>query len=793
MKFTLSWLKEYLETELSEAEICCKLSNIGLEVENIESQAKNLDSFFVAKIITAQSHPESTKLQICQVDIGGDRNLQIICGAKNAREGLKVAYAPIGSVIPANGMKIKKAKIAGTESNGMLCSSEELGLSKVCMDNGGIIEIDNQFAIRTKISQVFGLDDTIFDINITPNRGDCLGVFGVARDLAASGAGTLKTPETKAIKGGFVSPIGVKIESSDCPYFAGFYIKNVKNRPSPKWLKERLESVGCNSINAIVDITNYVMLCLNQPLHSYDADKLSGDIIVRGAISGEKFMSLKKLEYQLLGNELVIANDDKIVGLAGIIGGLETAVFDETQNIFLEGAFFDAKNIANTGRGLNILSDARYRFERVVDLGNIKNALLMAANLILEVCGGKISEIVEAGSNVMTNTTIKFDLTQIKKIIGIEIKKSFIIETLKNLRFGIKELNKDLLEIEIPSHRSDIKIVRDLIEEVIRIYGLNNIISQPLLIKNKGHIHKSTTEIVSKKLFDLGFTQTINYSFIDQKLAALFADFNAELRLQNPISKQMNYMRPSLLVGLLQNITKNQARGFADLSFFEAGKVFLGTKPNQQKEVVAGVRIGKNKPVDHYGDRRNFDVFDVKKDTFDCLEGLKFSARSFQLEEGAPCYYHPYRSKIVKLGKKIVGYFGELHPLVTKKLDIKGIVNAFELLIEELPNNLDKKNIIKPFVASDFLPVNRDFAFIVDKDIIIGDLLKKIGEVDRSLIVDVNLFDIYQDPKLGEGKKSIALSIKIQPIEKTLTGKEIDNISNKIIKMVEEIFFGSLR
>ena len=430
MKFTLSALKQYLDTNASLSEICDKLNNIGLEVEEVVNQAEAYESFSVAQILKASAHPDSKKLQICEVDVGTDKNLQIICGAKNARANLKVAYAPIGSVIPANAMVIKKAKIAGVESSGMLCSADELQIGE---DSDGIIEIAEKHKIGEKISKIFALDQVVIEINITPNRGDCLGVFGIARDLAASGIGKLKEPEIKAIKGSFDSPIKPKIESKNCAYFSGFLIKNIKNSPSPKWLKDALEAIGCNSISAIVDITNYVMFTLGQPLHAYDADKLSGNIIARNAKKGEKFKSLKELDYDLSGEELVIADDKEVLGIAGIIGGLNSAVSDETKNIFLEAAFFDAENIAKTGRKLNILSDARYRFERTVDIENVQNALQMAANLILEICSGEISNIVEAGNNKAEIKEIELEFAKIKQIIGIEIAADFVQKTLEDL------------------------------------------------------------------------------------------------------------------------------------------------------------------------------------------------------------------------------------------------------------------------------------------------------------------------------------------------------------------------
>ncbi|MFT7088164.1 MAG: phenylalanyl-tRNA synthetase beta chain, partial [Rickettsiales bacterium] len=692
MKFTLSCLKKYLETTVPVSEICYKLNNIGLEVEEVFDESAKLAPFSVAQIVSASPHPDSTKLQICQVDTGIEKNIQIVCGAKNARTGLKVAYAPIGSTIPNGGMVIKKAKIAGVESSGMLCSASEIGLGK---DGDGIMEIDEKIAVGTKINQIFTEGETIVEISVTPNRGDCLGVFGIARDLAASGIGTLKFPEIKEINGSFESEIKAEINSKNCEYFSGIQIKNIKNAPSPKWLKDYLESVGSNSISAIVDITNYAMLQLNQPMHAYDSDRLSGNIIVRDALEGENFKSLKDLDYVLSGGELIIENDQNIIGLdiiglAGIIGGKDSSVLESTTNIFLEAAFFNAENIATTGRNLNIISDARYRFERAIDLANVKNALKFAANLILEICGGEPSKIVEVGNNKPKKTEINFDLSQIKQLIGIEIPEDFVIKTLQDLGFEVQKISENILKVQVPTHRKDISIYQDLIEEIIRFYGLDNIKSEAILVDDI-KTQKSALDIARFELSNAGFNETINYSFIDKKSASLFAELKPELQLLNPISSQMSQMRPSLLAGILQNISKNQMRSFADLSLFEIGRIFSGSGLNEQKNSVAAVRIGKNKVANHYLDQRDFDVFDLKKDLFDLLETFGFSSQSFGLEDGAPDYYHPHRSKKVKLGRNIVGYFGEIHPLITKKFDVKGRAIALEIFIEELPINLDKK------------------------------------------------------------------------------------------------------
>ncbi len=803
MKFTLSWLQEYLKTEFNLTQICQKLNDIGLEVENIEEPAKHLAMFSVAKIIEAVPHPDSNKLKICQVAVGQDVNpqiLQIICGAKNARSNLKVAYAPIGSIVPQNEMKIKQAKIAGVESFGMLCSALELGLNNQENDEG-IIEIDDSFPIGSKISQVFGLNDAIIEINITPNRGDCLGVFGIARDLAAAGIGTIKSPKIKTIQSDEAFPFKIKVESNDCPYFSAAYIKNVNNQSSPKWLKTRLESIGCKPTSLVVDVVNYTMFCLGQPLHCYDADYLSENLLVKNATPAQQFKSLAGNNYQLNGGELVVENDQEIVALAGIIGGEKTAVSLKTKNILLESAWFLPQNIAQTGRSLNIISEARFRFERGVDLQNVSSALMMASNLILEICGDEKTSVslVEFGSNLVKKNQISLDLRQVKAITGIEIDHILVKQILTNLGFELKEINQNLIEVVVPTHRSDITIYQDLVEEIIRIYGLNQIVSQPLkfdLTKQNQSACVSKLDAVVNKLANSGFRETINYSFIDENLANLFAAFNPQLKLQNPIAKQMSQMRPTLLVGLLQNVAKNQNRGFENLSIFEIGRIFLDTQPNKQRNVIAALRIGKNKEQDQFADQRNFDIFDIKQDLFSCLEVLNISPNSTQLSNKAPNYYHPHRSKAVAIGRNVIAYFGELHPLITKNFAIQSRVNVFELLIEDIPPELlnsNKNSHKKVFNVSDLPTVKRDFAFIVDRNIEVGEILKKVANFDKSLINEVNLFDVYQDQKLGDNKQSIAFSIKIQPIEKTLNSEEIEAISQKIIKMVENDFAATLR
>ncbi|MDA0902047.1 MAG: phenylalanine--tRNA ligase subunit beta [Proteobacteria bacterium] len=798
MKFTLSWLKEYLQTDAGIEEICHKLTDIGLEVESVEDQAQSLSFFSIAHIVEASPHPEADKLQICKVDVGASENLQIICGAANARKGLKVAYAPIGAVIPANGMKIKKSKIRGIESHGMLCSAVELGLGG---DSEGIIEIDDHVTIGTKVSELYGLDSVI-EVNITPNRGDCLGVYGIARDLAAAGLGVLKKPQVAQVKANNSSAISVSIAdnaSEKCPYFTGRYIKNVTNCASPKWLQERLEAIGVNSISALVDITNYVMYCLNHPLHAYDADKIKGDIVVRNSKEGENFKSLKDIEYKLSGEELVIADDNGAIGLAGVIGGDSTSSQLETKNVFLEAAFFEASNIARTGRKLNIISDSRYRFERNIDLATVRLALDMATNLILEICGGQASEIVEAGSSNPDKRIINFDLKKIKQILGIEIAQTKVKEILTNLDFELKEsADKASYQVIIPSFRADIALEEDLIEEIIRIYGYDKVKSCELpnfQAKTVGDDNKTQALEASRNtLCQNGLNEIISWSFINSNNAKIFTDLKDDLFVSNPISVDMDYMRPSLLLGLLSFAKKNQARDFNNLAAFEIGRTFAGVDPTQQKDVICAIRIGKNKEKSIYKDDRAFDCFDVKKDLFDCLGNFGIVAKSVQISDCDASHYHPYRSANVKLGKNIIARFGELHPILNKKLDVSGRINAFELFVDELPNKNSKKPASKkPFTISDFQAVNRDFAFIFNKEVKIGELIRLVEGCEKELINKVNIFDIYEGERIGEGKKSVAFNIKIQPKLQTLSGEEIEQISDKIIKEVSQKLGGVLR
>jgi len=778
MKFTLSHLKEYLSTTASLDEICQTLTNIGLEVESLDDKAKELAQFRVAKIIDAKKAENSDKLKICQVEVFGEaKPLQVICGGINAREGIKVAFAAINSVIPTNKMVIKKAKIAGYESNGMLCSASELGLN--VDDKGGIIEIDEQWAIGTTISEVFSLNDAVIEINVTPNRGDCLGVYGIARDLAVAGIGELKKLDIFPINPSISSPIRISNDALEaCAYAAFRYIRGVKNCQTPDYIKEKLIAVGINPISAIVDITNFVMLSLNRPMHAYDAKKIDGDLKISFAKNDEKFTSLKNDEYILDEKTLVISDSKKTLGIAGIIGSSNSACDLETTEILLEAAFFNPAIIANTGRKLNILTDARYRFERGVDDKTCDLGIAMATKLITEICGGEVSEIIVVGKKSQ-NKKIDFDLNLIKKLIGVEVPKIKVVEILSNLGFVLEEKSNNEFIVEIPTHRNDVAISVDLVEEVMRIYGYDKINSQKLEIntanKSINIFHKVRSCLASS-----GMIENINWSFCDENLVELFAQKNEKFLLKNPISSELNHLRPSLLVGLIQSCKKNVLRNFSNLSFFEIGNVFDG----QEKMSIAGIRAGRSLEKSHYSDDRDFDIFDVKKDFFEVVEIFGLKPESLQIDSNnAPKYFHPHRFAALKLGKNLIGYFGEINPIITKKFDLKNRINAFEIFADNLPQE-QKPISFKPFKFNDLQAVERDFAFLIDKNCAVGDLIKTVFACDKNLIKEVNIFDIYSGKNIDENKQSVALRVIMQPLDKTLTSQEIEVLSKSIIETV---------
>ncbi len=796
MKFCVSWLKDYLDFEASNEDLAEKLTQIGLEIEELDDVAKSYENFRVAKVVECVKHENSDKLSICKVENYKGELLQIVCGAKNVRAGLKIALAEIGSVIPSNQMVIKRAKVAGVESCGMICSAAELLLGE---DGDGIIEIDDVYEVGTLISDIYGLNDAVLDVNITPNRGDCLGVYGIARDLAAAGFGSLRQLQDVTVEASFSGEVDARVDAkAACDYALFRRIQNVKNCESPDWLRYRLEKIGVNSISAIVDITNYVMYCLNRPMHAYDASRVSGAIRVDFAKNGEKFLSLNDLEYNLDENILTIRDEEKVLAVAGVIGSKDSGCDLETKDVILESAFFDKDVVADAGRRLNILSDSRYRFERGVDYQTCRYGIELATALILEICGGDAGNVKEVKSADFDGSlrVVDFDLKKVEKLIGVEIEGAESIAILQNLGFGVESVGADTLRVTIPSFRSDIDGVADLVEEIVRIYGYDKIKPRKLDLgyaKPKVNVF----DAIRVKFVEGGAVENINWSFCDAKIAKDFTDLKDELFIANPISENLNYMRPNLIIGLLQAYKNNYARGIKDGDFFEIGRVFNGTEENLQNNVVAGILTGKNKDQNHYSDERNFDIFDVKKKVFDVLSLIGIGSESLMLDESnAKSYCHPHRFAEVKLGKNVVAYFAQLHPIIAKKFDIKQEIYIFEILIDNLAQKLlDNFGSVtkKSFEFNDLQPILRDYAFVMDKSQKIGDLIKVISNCDKKLIKKVDIFDIYQGDKVEEGKQSVALRVEIQPLQKSLTGQEIEEISAKIVSDVSSRLNAVLR
>jgi phenylalanyl-tRNA synthetase beta chain len=800
MKFTLNWLKEHLQTTATLNEIVEKLTAIGLEVESVVDKSLELAEFRIARIIEAQQHPDADRLRVCRVDTGTEE-LQIVCGAPNARAGINVVLAPVGSIIPNGGFTIKASKIRGVESNGMLCSSAELGLGE---DSGGIIELVANDNLGARFVDVAGLSDPVIEIAITPNRGDCLGVYGIARDLAATGIGTLKPLEIKVVQGKFTSPISIAIEDENtCPIFAGRYFRGVKNGESPQWLQNRLKAIGLKPISALVDITNYINFEFGRPLHVYDAAKLSGKLEVSFAKDGEKFKALDNKEYSLSADLLVVRDGNAVQSLGGVIGGVQSGCSLETTDVFLEVALFDADIVTRGGRKLEILTDSRYRFERKVDPEFVMKGVEIASAMIIELCGGEASGPVVAGSEPKWQRSIELPKGFVKKYSGVGISEAEIDNILKNLGFKVSGEN-----IEAPSWRPDVEGAPDLVEEVLRIHGYDNIPMLPLnqlsqwerggvrgaanssdlktpLQRGVGNISKLRRFMAAR-----GLREVVTWSFMAWNKAVNFG-FSQEmsgLKIKNPISSELDCMRPSILPNLLDAIRKNSARGFRDLSFFEIGPVFNEATPGGQSLVLTGVLSGKHTPRNVHGGMRDVDVFDAKAEVLVALEKVGVSTSSLQATREAPEYYHPGKSGVVKLGKAVLGVFGELHPSIVGAFGVEMQIMAFEVFLDNIPAPKAKKSTAKAKLEkSDYQSSTRDFAFIIDAGVAASDIIKASGSVDKILIRAVDLFDVYMGKNIEVGKKSIAISIKIQPHDRTLTENELEDLSKKVIGAIEKL------
>ena len=793
MKITTSWLKEHLDTKLNENQIIDKLTEVGLEVEGVDSQSGELDSFIIAKILKAEKHPDADRLRVCDVDIGTGDPVKVVCGAPNAKEGLLTIYAPPGAIVPKNQMKLVVSKIRGVTSYGMLCSESELNLSN---ESDGITELSSK-KYDKKIGENYFPKNflNVIDISITPNRADCLGVRGIARDLAAAGAGTLKNQKEKKLDKKNKQTVSVKIENGKnqaCTSFGSCLITGVKNTESPKWLKEKIISLGQKPISAIVDITNYVMFDLNRPLHAYDVDKIDKGITVRNSKKGETFEALDNKEYKLDDEMCVISDASGVLGLGGIIGGIRTGTALDTKNVLIESAYFSPRSIRKSSKKLNIDTDAKFRFERGIDPLSIEQGLERAANLIQEICGGVVSEFDIQKIEDVKKKLLKFNPSLFEKITGFNIDKKEMITILNNLGFETRE-DKKLLDVIIPSWRPDIFQEVDLVEELVRIKGYDQIkIIEPEKIRIKKTLNSKQKlfHFLQRSIASKGYLEAITWSFTDSKINQLFIEKNKEIKIANPISSDLDVLRTSIFSNLIIHLNKNLGRGFKDLSIFEVGPTFSGTQPGEQQTVVSGLRSGKLARQSWIEKERLVDVFDVKRDVIQSLVEVGFDKDKFYIDDETPNYYHPGKSGRLFLNKgkeKVVAFFGDIHPKILKKLDIKAeALVGFEIFLDNIKQpKKSLKDQKTQYKYSDFQKSERDFAFVLDKNFRVQELIDIISNVDKELIKSVKVFDVYEGSNIPEDKKSIALNVTIQSLEKTLNEEDLNKINQLIISAVE--------
>lgn len=810
MKFTLSWLKDHLDTQATLDEISTKLSAIGIEVEGIEDPAAKLGAFTVARIVEAKRHPNADKLQVVQVEIAkGKPPLEVVCGAPNARAGLVGVFAPLGTYIPGSRITLEKKPVRGVVSNGMMCSDAELELSA---ESHGIIELPAAMAehVGRRFIDAMGLADPVIEVKLTPNRPDCTGVRGIARDLAAAGLGKLK-PEPKLankVDGKTGCPIDIRLEfspdtASACPVFAGRLVKGVKNGPSPDWMQRRLKAVGLRPINALVDVTNYISQDRGRPLHVYDAAKLKGAVRARLGRTGENFVGLDGKEYAVDETMCVIADDSGPLGLGGIMGGEASGSTDATTDVLIESAWFDPVRTAATGRKTGLVTDARYRFERGVDPASVLSGLDLATDMVLELCGGTPSKAKVAGHEPVRDVTIAFDTTRVDRLTGLSLTDAEIKATLSAL--GCKVEGKgSRVEVKPPSWRPDIHGPADLVEEVVRIAGLDNIpstplprvsgIAQPVLTERQRRQRKARRLLAAR-----GLVEAVTWSFIPRKEAQLFGGGAEALELSNPISVEMSSMRPTLLPGLVSAVARNANRGFADMALFELGQVYRGDAPEDQHVMVAGVRSGTAHLA---GAGRHWDAaagpvgwLDAKTDAIAVLAALGIDVAKAQITRDAPSWYHPGRSAVLRLGPKLVlAQFGEMHPETALAFGIDAPLAGFEVFLDALPAEKRKSRTRPALSVSDLLPVRRDFAFVLDRKVSAGDVIRAAASADKSLIAGVAVFDLFEGGNLaGEGRKSLAVEVTLQPTAATLTDKDIDAVSQSIIAAVKKATGGEIR
>jgi len=792
MKITFDWLKDHLETNLQEKNLLEQLTNIGLEVESVENPTKDNELFKIAKIIKTEKHPNADRLKVCDVNVGEKDLKKVVCGAKNAKEGLITIYAPPGAIIPKTNTKLVVAKIRGITSYGMLCSEAELNLSD---ESDGITELPKSNEKNVGKSYFTKSKSNIIDLSITPNRPDCLGVRGIARDLVASGFGKLKEIKEKKIKSKIKQTLNVKIKkekNQGCLAFGSCLITNVKNTESPQWLKDKLVSVGQKPISAIVDITNYVMLDINRPLHAYDADKIEKGIIVRNSKVGEEFTALDNRNYKLENGMCVISDHKGVLGLGGIIGGTRSGTELDTKNILLESAYFEPRSIRKTAKRLNIDTDAKFRFERGIDPLSIEVGLNKAASLIKDICGGEISKIDIQKVQTYKNNTIKFDPNLFEKVSGFKISTKEMLKILNDLGFKSKK-EKKYLKLLVPSWRPDISQEVDIVEELVRISGYDKIkIINPIKERIKSTLTQSQKlfHFIQRSIASKGYLEAITWSFTDGKFNNYFKGKNKEIKIINPISSELSVLRNSIFSNLIMYMSKNIDRGFKDISIFEIGPIFTGSNPGEQHLIACGLLSGKKSRLSWIEKERTVDVFDVKRDVVQTLVEAGYNSDKFFIDKETPNYYHPGKSGRLFLNKekdKIAAYFGEIHPNILNNIDIKTeSLVGFEIFIDNLKLPKKKLNDQKTrFVISDYQKSERDFAFIVNKNVNAQDLINAVSSVDQNLVSNIKIFDVYEGDNIPENQKSIAISLTIQSSKKTLNDSDLERINKSIIETVE--------
>ncbi len=800
MKFTLSWLKDHLDTDASLDEIVERLTSIGLEVESVDDKAR-LKPFVIAKVLTAEKHPDADKLRVLSVDTGTGAPVQVVCGAPNARAGLVGAFAAPGVHIPGTGITLGVGTIRGVESRGMMCSERELEISE---DHNGIIDLPADAPLGTSYAAYAHLDDPVIDINLTPNRPDATGVYGIARDLAASGLGTLKATPVEPVAGKGECPVKVTVEAPElCPGFALRLVRGVKNGPSPKWMQQRLLAIGLRPISALVDITNYVTFDRGRPLHVFDASKVAGNLVVRRARDGEKVLALDGREYTLTHEMCAIADEKGVESIAGVMGGEHSGCDENTTDVLIESALWDPITTARTGRSLGIITDARYRFERGVDPEFMVPGLELATRLVLDLCGGEPTTSEVVGYAGHSPKIVSFPLSEVKCLTGLDVPARTSLDILVRLGFEPKG-SGEVVEVTVPSWRPDVDGKADLVEEVMRIHGVDAIAPAPLASHDavNGKILtplQIRTRAARRALAVRGMMEAVTWSFIPAAHAELFGGGQAGLKLANPIAADMSDMRPSLLPGLIAAAQRNTDKGIGDVALFEVSGTYEGDTPDRQRRVAAGVRRGTAR-LD--GSGRNWagnaapvGVFDAKADAIAALEACGAPVDRLQIEAGAPAWYHPGRSGVIKLGPKLVlGYFGEFHPKTLEGLDVSGPLCGFEVFVDALPEPKAKPTRTKPKLElSAFQAVKRDFAFVVDRQVEAGTLTKAALGADKKLITGVSVFDVFEGASLGADKKSIAIEVAIQPVEKTLTDEDFEALARRIVDNVAKQTGGVLR